>query len=199
MPDFIKGLCIESGEGIARFSFSDSMPLAGKTYILEDITEGTSPQNKTFHEILRIFYTWMLENDFFMLEDYGITYDLRCTGWKDLKKKLKRAFGRGFERIVYVNDKFQMIEAADETEVPMYVMEDLRTNGNTKRVKGDLWSWSDYGLIHRRNLIGTTLLLMDRFGVDTKKYQDMRKCFDKKTLSYIAKMQVKFSGKVIER
>lgn len=192
----IKCLCVELGENDAKFKFSGSLPKIGRHYVLQDITEGTPAQNGTYHLILKLFYTFMLENDLFVIEDNNTPYDLRCSSWESLKDVLKRHYGRGFEVVKYVNSNYEMIDALDVSEVPEYVMQDLKINGNTKRVLGLLYSWSDYDLQDRRSLIGITLLLMDRFGVDTEEYQELRKCFDRKTIAYFKEKREEFKRKI---
>ncbi len=200
----LKGKCIEcSDKGFATLLFNSNKPKVGSEYILEDLSEGTNAQNKLFHEILQQFYKWMLKTDTFIVNDNGIDYDLRCGEWEELKDLLKARYGRKWSHINYVNNDMEMISITKKKPkgwegkydpislIPDYVWNDFN-NGNKKRIKQVLYSWGDYNKDQRRQLLDITLLIMDKFGVDSKDYLELREELDTKSDKYLQKLRSKF-------
>ncbi len=190
----LKGKCKKISESEFIFTFLKDKPIEGRDYILEDLTEGTNAQNSLFHEILQQFYKWMLKTDTFIIEDDGIIYDLRCSDWYNLKDKLKAKYGKGFSKIKYadiINEKPKLCTADSFNDLPMHVREDFK-DGNRERVEGKLVSWADYSKNQRRQLLDITLLIMDKFCVDSNDYIELREELGKKSDKYLNKLRKKF-------
>ena len=169
----IKGLCVESGEGEAKLIFESPTPLTGRYYYLEDVTGGSSNQNKLFHALLTVFWDYMFETNTFIIEDNGVIYDLSSDCVASLKDLLKARHGKGFERYKYVNNNNGISSVDKFEDLPMYALEDFNS-GNTNRINGVLISWADYSMPQRYKLITKVFLFMDLFGVDSKKYATIK-------------------------
>ena len=106
MPKQLHGKCIEcSDKGVATFHITGTKPEIGKPYYLKDATKKTNAQNNTLHDILEIFFKWMLKNDMFIYNNDGAIFDLSCADEDELKNIMKQRYGAGFEKIFYANDK----------------------------------------------------------------------------------------------
>ncbi len=169
----MKGLCVETGKGDARFTFEGATPLIGRYYTLEDGTYGSNQQNKLFHSLLKCFHDDMFNKNTFMIEDNGTIYNFSTPDVHALKDYLKYQYGKGFSHVNYVDKDNQIIKANSFEECPTYVLEDFG-RGNTKRVKGVLISWADYSMPQRQKLIDKVFKFMDIFGVDSGKYQEIK-------------------------
>jgi len=188
----IKGLCIESGEDGAKFIFEGSIPLTGRYYYLEDLTTGSGKQNRLLHALLTVFWDFMFNTNTFIIEDNGVIYNLSSDCMENLKDLLKHKYGLGFSHIQYVDNRYRMkrlsmkmpknwvkpeLYTLDHYDpwalVPDYVLEDF-TNGNSERIKGVLISWIDYSMPQRHKLITKVFLLMDLFGVESHKYENIK-------------------------
>jgi hypothetical protein len=196
----LKGKCIEcSNKGFATLIFDGFKPVIGGIYKLIDITKGTLSQNNTFHDLIEILYDFMLKTDCFIIEDNGIIYDLSCSDPKELKNIVKAKYGKSFEKIFYAdlndNGKPILLECDCYELLPEHVKKDFK-EGNKQRLKGKLFSWSDYTKANRKTVISRLLFIMDRYGVDDNKYLELRKYFDDKEISYINKIASKFEGEI---
>ncbi len=200
----LKGKCIDcSDKGFATIVFNKDKPKINTEYLLEDLSEGTNAQNKLFHEILKQFYWWMFKNDTFIIEDNDIVYNLTSADPDELKDIMKARYGRKWSNINYVNDKLEMVSIPKKKPknwkgvynpislIPDYVWKDFN-NGNKKRIKQVLISWGDYNKDQRRELLDITLLIMDKFGVDSNDYIELREELDKKSDKYLNKLRKKF-------
>ena len=86
MPKQLHGKCIEcSDKGFATFYITGTLPEIGKHYYIKDATKKTNAQNNTLHDVLTIFFKWMLERDIFKIEDDGKVFDLSCADVDELK------------------------------------------------------------------------------------------------------------------
>lgn len=181
----IKGLCIETGEGKASFIFEGLEPLTGRYYSLEDVSCGSNAQNKLFHALITVFYDYMFDTNTFIIEDNGIIYDFSSDCVESFKDLLKARYGLKFSHINYVNDKFEIVKIPMKApegfegdydpynQIPLEVLQDFN-NGNSKRIKGVLVSWSDYSMPQRHKLITKVFGFMDLYGVDCWKYDDIK-------------------------
>ncbi len=196
----LKGKCIEcSDKGFATLLFEGLKPVIGGIYKLIDITKGTLAQNNTFHDLVELLYDFMLKTDTFIIEDNNVIYDLSCSDSKELKNIIKAKYGKSFEKIFYadiLNNKPVIIECDCFELLPEHVKADFK-EGNKARLKGKLFSWSDYTQSNRKTTISRLTYIMDRFGVDTHKYLELRKYFDNKEVAYINKVSAKFHGQII--
>jgi len=196
----LKGKCIEcSDKGFATLVFDGLKPIIGKVYKLIDITKGTLAQNNTFHDLVELLYDFMLKTDTFMIEDDGIIYDLKCSDPKELKNIIKAKYGKSFEKVFYADivDNKPVIKECDCFELlPQHVKLDFK-EGNKARLKGKLFSWSDYTQSNRKTTISRLLYVMDRFSVDSPKYLELRSYFDDKEVKYINRIADKFNGQII--
>lgn len=195
----LKGLCVEIGDQMAKIKLFDCLLIVGRKYKLVDITNKTLEQNGTFHDLIDIFYDFMFKMDLFILEDDGIVYNLKCDSPDTLKDIFKQRYGRGFYEIKYadiVDDQIVMIGVPHYNDLPIHVKADFE-NGNRHRIEGKLYSWSTYSISQSKQTISRLIMVMDKFGVDTKKYLDMRKGFDKKELDYINRVTNKFDGRIL--
>ncbi len=196
----LKGKVIEcSGKGFATLLFEGFKPVVGGIYKLIDITKGTLAQNNTFHDLIELLYDFMLKTDCFVVEDNEIVYDLRCSDSKNLKEIIKAKYGKSFEKVFYadiINNEPVILECDCFALLPQHVKNNFK-EGNKARLKGKLFSWSDYTQSNRKTTISRLLHIMDRFGVDTQKYLDIRKNFDDKEVKYINRVANKFDGQII--
>lgn len=168
----MKGLCIESGNGTAKFNFDNQTPVAGRYYALEDIQHGSNRQNSLFHSLRTVFYNYMFETNTFMIEDNGIIYDLRCNSLDGFKELLKAMYGQG-RTFKYSDKDHQLIEVSNFEDIPGYVIDDFN-NGNKKRINQKIYPWHKYSMPQRHKLITKVFFLMDLFGVDSHKYEDIK-------------------------
>ena len=196
----LKGKCLEcSNKGFATLIFEGLKPIIGRKYKLIDITDKTLEQNGTFHDLIDMFYDFMFKNDLFILKDDGMTYNFKCENPDNLKDIFKQRYGRGFKQIKYadiVDDKLVMIGVPCYNDVPIHVKADFE-NGNRHRIEGKLYSWSTYSISQSKQTISRLIMMMDKFGVDTQKYLDMRKDFDQKEINYINRVVKNFDGQVL--
>lgn len=170
----MKVLCLsKSGENYIFSPESKDHPKIGVYYNLDDAIHGTAAQNRTFHLLIQIFYTWMLKQDLFVIESSSsIVYDFRCADWQELKDIFKFRYGAGYDRIQYVNDKFAMVRVKTWEEVPGYALDDYNA-GNRNRIKAVLKSWGDYTKTERRKLLDNTINIMKHCGVDSKRFHEI--------------------------
>ena len=200
MDNNLFGKCLEcSDKGFATLLFEGIKPIIGHIYKVIDITHGTLAQNNTFHDLIHIFYDYMLKNDNYVVESGGITFDLRCDTPEKLKGIIKQRYGKGFLKFYYadiLDGKPVIMEADTYDLIPDYAKVDF-ANGNRRRIIGKLLSWSKYTLSNRKTTISRLMYIMDIFGVDSPKYLELRSYFDDKELKYINRVSNKFNGKII--
>ena len=174
----IKGKCIKCDGNIVTLLLDAGNIAIGKLYKLIDVSLGTLAQNSTFHDLIHLFYDWMLKNDMFIIEDDGIIYDRKCSEPEELKGKIKQKWGKGSECYYYadLNKKGEpiLVKAVTFNDIPLYARDNF-IQGNKQRIIAKLFSWADYTLSNRKQTISYLITIMDRFGVDTPKYLDMRK------------------------
>lgn len=188
----LKGKCIECSGKKATFSFEGKQPKQGEYYHFEEQTGKSLELNGLFHAIIPEFYYWMFNRDQFIFDDGGIDIDLRCSSKWHLKDVLKQVYGEG-NVYKYVDDKFSMVSQKDFYKIPQYVVDDFN-NGNKNRIELKLKSWRDYNEEQAARLVDIIIKLMDKLGVDTPKYKNIRDYLDKKAIENIAN---KFGGKVV--
>lgn len=191
----LKAKCIEcSNKGFATFYFEGKKPKQGEYYHLEEQTGKSLELNGLFHAIIPEFYYWMFNRDQFIFDDGGIEIDLRASSKWDLKDVLKQKYGEG--NIYKYSDKNHKLKGKkDFHKIPDYVIEDYN-NGNTERIQLVLKSWRDYNEEQAARLVDIIIKLMDKLGVDTPKYKNIRDYLDKKAINNIVN---KFDGKIITR
>ena len=180
----LKAKCIEcSKNGFATFVFEGKHPKIGEYYHLEEQTGKSLELNGLFHAIIPEFFYWMFNNDQFIFDDGGNVFDFRCSDWYKLKDILKQKYGEG-NYYRYVDDKYKMVKTKDFMSIPDYVIEDFNA-GNEDRIKLVLKSWRDYTPNQASKLVDMIFKLMDKFGVNTLKYLQIKDYLDKKDLDKI--------------
>lgn len=117
------------------------LPVVGNTYSLEDASEGTGPQNRLFHKLVRIFYVSGCHS-----YPHGTVWELRQHILKDL--------GKGFESFLYVNDNGSLSEVKRADEIPKHI------RAQREKVRGRLIRWSDYTLKERQATIQSLIAQM---------------------------------------
>ena len=114
---------------------SADVPEVGKSYFLEDATDGTLAQNKLFHALLT---------------EYHISAAHPVHGgddWITLRNWVKKHLGAGFESFVYVTVHDLGIFVIEDAKKYKDIPEDIRSSPHkNKLIRGRLVSWSDYTL-----------------------------------------------------
>jgi len=151
---------------------SKDMPEVGKHYTLEDAITGTAAQNRAFHSLLVAFWKWMFRVNRFQFTDGNVLYDLSTPDAEAFKDYFKYKYGQGFSHIQYVNNDNGMIKVDNMSEVPDYAVKDFN-NGNLKRVKGVLKSWTKYTKKQRRDCIDTLKMIIGLSGCDDEKVHEI--------------------------
>jgi hypothetical protein len=182
----LKGKCLEcSDKGFATFYFEGKKPKVNEYYHIEEQTGKSLELNGLFHAIIPEFYYWMFNKDQFIFDDGGIIFDFRCPNWYKLKDLLKKDYGEG-NYYRYADKDYKMKKKSDFNKIPDYVIEDFN-NGNTERIMLILKSWRDYNQEEASKLVDIIFKLMDKLGVNTPKYLQIRDYLDKKDISKINK------------
>jgi hypothetical protein len=190
----LKGKCINIKEKQATFLFDGKLPKVNDYYHIEH-QEGKSLElNGLFHAIIPEFYYWMFNKDQFIFDDGGITLDFRAANWYKLKDLLKQNYGEG-NVYKYVNDKYEMEDQKDFYSIPCYVVDDFN-NGNTKRIKLVLKSWGKYTPNQASKLVDIIFKLMDKLGVNTPKYLQIKEYLDKKDIEQTNKQNKEYTDKI---
>ena len=191
----LKGKCIEcSNKGFATFYFEGKHPKPNEYYHLEEQTGKSLELNGLFHAIIPEFYYWMFKKDQFIFDDGGIELDFRVPNWYKLKDLLKQNYGEG-NVYKYVNDKYEMEDQKDFYSIPDYVIDDFN-NGNVKRIKLVLKSWGKYTPNQASKLVDIIFKLMDKLGVDTPKYLQIKEYLDKKDIDRINNSNKEYTEKI---
>ena len=159
-------MVIKIEDGFRYSSLSLDMPKVGETYRLEEATEGTDKQGKTFHALLNEYYKsglWSYNGSGYK---GGATLD-------EFKKMVKRKLGKGFEGFVYcdvIDGKVRQIHADRYTDIPEHV----RTDPDYKNyIFGLLKSWAEYTKKERRETIDALISEMHQVGVRTKHFEEI--------------------------
>ena len=197
----LKTECIECSGKKATFLFRGKTPIVGKDYHLENIEGKSLELNGLFHAIIPEFYYWMLKNDTFIFDDGGIELDFRCPNRYGLKDILKQKYGEGAV-YKYADKEYNLCGQKDWDDVPDYVKDDY-LNGNKKRIEVKLMSWGDYNQEQASKLVDIIIKLMNKLGVDTKKYLEIVSYLEKKEIetvnksNYVTNIKNKFQGEMI--
>jgi hypothetical protein len=139
------------GEYIAQ---SSDVPIVGRGYALEDATTGTGAQNRAFHALIGEYFRTGLHS-----------YPART--FAEFRDYIKRDLGAGFESFVYAcPDGVKKVKTREEIPAEY---------NNAKFALGRLKSWSDYTVKQRTETIDRLIAEMDQAGVNTPKYQEIRK------------------------
>lgn len=154
--------------------FSDGDPQVGLSYELTELSEHSAKQRKLFHPLCRLYY------------NSGCYSYKNVHNWLDLRDKIKRYLGAGFDRLIYSAEDHAIVtvkyEAEDEdgnkrkrtTEeimamIPEPVLLDFG-NGNKRRLKGELKSFADYTRHEVYDMTNALISEMLQNGVQTTKY-----------------------------
>lgn len=184
----MKGLCLKvDGDG-ALFQIEGKQPAQGFYYNLEDLTSGTSAQNRAFHGLLTAFWYWMRKTDTWLIENGDSVIDLHSPNPDEFKKMFKVRYGAWFCALDYVTDDRKIVRidnyyykdgrkvrrTRDEMFglVPKEVLDDFNS-GNVERVKGTPKSWGDYTKKERRHAIDNLLWIVDLSGCDDRKVREI--------------------------
>ena len=146
---------------------SKEVPIVGKSYILEDADDYTGKQRRTWEALVDEAY-----------KSGKFSYDTMDI--HKFREHIKLDYGEGFNRLKYVNDKFQMVEVKSQSEIPDYVALDFG-NGNRERIQGIIKSTTAYTKKQFVRMIDNTINAMLEFGVDSKRFQDILEGLDERT------------------
>jgi hypothetical protein len=137
----------------------------GTYYNAEPAAEGTDAQNKTFHELIKIYF-----------DSQCYSYPAKNEG--ELKKEIKKHLGRGYERWVFVQDTEEGLiwgEVKRLEEVPENVAIDKY---GKELLRGELYSWADYNKTQRARTITSLINEMIVAGVNSRKFEEMLREFE---------------------
>lgn len=133
---------------------SNDIPITGRRYALEDAASGTSAQNRAAHSLMAEYFRTGLHS-----------YPAKT--FAEFRDYIKRDLGAGFESFVY---------ACPEGVKKVKTREEIPAEyNNAKFAMGRLKSWSDYTVKQRTETIDRLISEMDQAGVNTPKYQEIRK------------------------
>lgn len=152
----MKALCIESDYQQSTINIELE---PGIEYNIEEATEGTAAQNKTFHPLCNEYYKSGL---------HSFVGDL-----KTFRDYIKKDLGEGFESYVYAiieAGKPIVVKVDSYEEIPIEVRKDADYK---KMIRGKLKSWADYTKKQRRETIDLLISEMLQMGVDTKKFREI--------------------------
>jgi len=144
------------GETITCQLQSDDQPECGKSYYLEDATDGTSAQNRFFHLLVHLYFDSRCFSD-----DAHEFYELR--------QHILRRLGRGFEKYIYVDYEWNLQVVNKRSEIPDGIVQ------NKDRVRAQLWGWTGYSLPARRQTIKRLIAEMMEAGVTGKEFESILK------------------------
>lgn len=136
---------------------SKDKPIEGRSYNLEDATNGTSAQNKTFHALLSCYYASGM-----------CSYQVESMA--DFKKQIKRQLGAGFDCYYYAGwdkdfEKPQIYKFTNKEDIPKGI--------NKNQVFGHLKSWANYTKPERTSTIDNLIAEMRQAGVNSKKFDEI--------------------------
>ena len=141
-------------------------PEVGTRYALEDATEGTGPQNRSFHPLLEVYYQsglWSYQ---------GSGYQAGAT-LEEFKDMVKRSLGCGFESYLFAsieNGKAFVRKVKTKEEIPEELFEDPDWQ---KMVIGKLKSWAKYTKKERTRTINNLIAEMIQVGVTGKRFNEI--------------------------
>ena len=143
-------------------SESEDTPEVGRSYFLEDATDGTLAQNRLFHALLT---------------EYHISAAHPVHGgddWITLRSWVKKHLGAGFESFVYVAMSEEGIPVIEDAKKYNDIPEEIRNLPWKKKViRGRLVSWADYTLKQRKQTIDKLIRDMLANGVASKKFDEI--------------------------
>lgn len=152
----MKALVIESSEGTVQLlMMGKDLPIVGKYYNLEDASEGSNAQNKTFHALTLEYF-----------KSGQSSYDV--SSYAEFKIEIKIQLGEGYEKFFYgaiVDGKPKIIEVKTKEEIPKGIALDL--------IRAKLKSWSDYTKKQRKETIDNVITEMLAAGVNTTKFEEI--------------------------
>ena len=129
----------------------------GQEVIIQDASKGTNPQNRFFHELVKIWFSsgcHSYEGDYNKVRDF-----------------IKRDIGSGFKSYVYINDEYGFSDAVNYEDIPEHIRQ------NKTRIRGKLKSWADYGKKERMSTIQGLIDNMIASGVNSKDFENICKEF----------------------
>lgn len=125
----------------------------GQEVIIQGATKGTNPQNRFFHELIKIWFSSGLhsyEGDYNKVRDF-----------------IKRDIGSGFISYVYINDEYSFSDAFNYEDIPEHIRKDKT------RIRGKLKSWADYTKKERMSTIQGLIDNMIASGVNSKAFDSI--------------------------
>ena len=160
----MRGLVTVSTGNVVNLLMDNELPQVGSYVYLEDATNGTGAQNKTFHALTLEYFNSGQHS--YNADSYG-----------DFKNQIKRKLGQGFESYVYVDAVFneeethyKMFEVKSKDEIPKHILD---SEYMADQIRGKLKSWADYSKKQRKETIDNVISEMLQSGVNTKKFQDI--------------------------
>lgn len=144
------------GQTVTCQLLSKDPPECGKSYYLEDATDGTSAQNRFFHLLVHLYFDSRCFSD-----DAKDFYELR--------QHILRRLGRGFEKYIYVDYEGNLQVVLKRSEIPDEIIH------NKDRVRAQLFGWTGYSLPARRQTIKRLIAEMIDAGVTGKEFESILK------------------------
>jgi hypothetical protein len=130
---------------------SGSAPEEGKTYLLEDATNGSLAQSRAWHALLQEY--WRSGQHSYNAANFG-----------EFRDMIKRDLGAGFEAYVYAdNSGMHKVKHLD----------DVPANVPQSHIMWKLKSWSKYTKKERANAIDSLVAEMHQAGVTSKKFDEI--------------------------
>lgn len=142
-------ILITPGGGFVHIS--GQAPEEGKTYLLEDATNGSLAQGKAWHALLQEY--WRSGQHSYRADSF--------LGFRDM---IKRDLGAGFESYVYADDS-GMHKVKHLDDVPDHVKQ--------SHVMGKLKSWARYTKKERMAAIDALVAEMHQAGVSSQKFDEI--------------------------
>ena len=130
---------------------SGDTPELGKTYALEDVTEGTGKQNRAFHSLVQEY--WQTG-----------AHSYQAKTFERFRDFIKRDLGAGFESYVYA-DETGMHKVKTIDEIPDSVPMSHRL--------GKLKSWAAYTKNERIATLDRLISEMLQAGVNSRKFHEI--------------------------
>jgi hypothetical protein len=138
---------------------SEETPQEGKRYILYDADEHTWSQTKTVHALIGVWFKSGL-------------WDYDTIDYVRFRDFVKKDYGAGFSHYEYVTDSLGMERVKTLVEIPQEILDDF-SNGNSRRIKAVLKSFTDYTKKECMAMIDNLINVMTERGVDTPKFRDI--------------------------
>ena len=142
-------IIITPGGGYVHIS--GAAPEEGKTYLLEDATNGSLAQSRAWHALLQEY--WRSGQHSYRADSF--------MGFRDL---IKRDLGAGFEAYVY---------AAESGLHKVKHLDDVPDHVPQSHVMGKLKSWARYTKKERMNAIDALVAEMHQAGVSSQKFDEI--------------------------